>query len=85
MKKQFAKIFESEKYGQLLVLRDDNDDLEPQVKLTMDPDMEGIGLCSASITFETEESQQTSFSQFSLRTAERMADELHKTLVEIRS
>lgn len=85
MKKQFAKIFESEKYGQLLVLRDDNDDLEPQVKLTMDPDMDGIGLCYASITFETEESQQTAFSQFSLRTAERMADELHKTLVEIRS
>lgn len=46
----FAKIFESEKHGQMLVIKGKDDEGNPAVIVSVMPD--SLGLCSASICFE---------------------------------
>lgn len=45
---KFAKLFESEKYGQILVKNDDEDGV-PQLQVFFQP--EGLGVCRSAITF----------------------------------
>ena len=50
MKEKFAKLFESEKHGQVLVLLDTNADKDaPEVRFFVKPD--GLGVCSAAVIF----------------------------------
>lgn len=47
----FAKIFDSSKYGQILVKQDtDPDDGKPEVRFYVKPD--GLGVCSGAIGFK---------------------------------
>lgn len=45
----FAKLFESEAYGQILVKVDANDKGEPEVRYFFQP--EGLGVCSCAASF----------------------------------
>lgn len=47
---KFAKLYESELTGQILVLNDTNDDGDPTVRFTFQP--KGLGLCSIGQTFK---------------------------------
>lgn len=47
----FAKLFQFDDIGQVLVKRDTNDETqEPEVRLYFEP--EGFGVCSTAFTFE---------------------------------
>lgn len=46
----FAKLFQFDDIGQVLVKRDTNDNHEPEVRLYFEP--EGFGVCSTAFTFE---------------------------------
>jgi len=48
---QFAKLFEDEKYGQIVVLLDQDDEGEPCVKFMGQPP--GLGICVFSLGFGT--------------------------------
>lgn len=45
----FAKLFNTEKYGQILVLKEVNEDEKPSIKVYFNPP--GLGLCNLSIVF----------------------------------
>lgn len=46
----FAKLFDCEEYGQLLVKIDANDDGAPEVRVFFEPD--GLGVCSVGLSYE---------------------------------
>lgn len=47
--RKFAKIFETEGYGQILVIKNKDDDGFPQVQFQVYP--KGMGICAAAIGF----------------------------------
>lgn len=52
----FAKIFQFDDIGQVLVKRDtDNETQEPEVRLYFEP--KGFGVCSTAFTFEEDENE----------------------------
>lgn len=51
--KKFAKIFEDEKYGQILILNDECDEGHPAVLVHFTA--EGLGVCKVAFTYKHEE------------------------------
>ena len=52
----FAKLYETEKHGQILVMLDSNEDSgRPQIKVYFEP--EGAGVCSVGLNFKTDISE----------------------------
>lgn len=47
--KKFAKLFETEAHGQILVKLDAGDD-GPELRFYFDPDIEGLNVCSVAIS-----------------------------------
>ncbi len=56
---RFAKLFEDEKYGQILVLLDTDDDGDPCVKFMGKPP--GLGICAVSLGFGSEDDAREVF------------------------
>jgi len=50
----FCKIFQSEKYGQILVVNDTNDDYKPSIQVKFNC-MADYGVCSVDLIFEDNE------------------------------
>ena len=48
--KQFAKLFESKEYGQILMVLDTGDEAQPEVRFSFMP--ENLGVCSVALKFE---------------------------------
>jgi hypothetical protein len=71
----FAKIFESETLGQLLVKIDGNDHGAPEIRVFFVP--EGLGVCSVALAFtdndEGWDSADKAFDEVELEKAEEMA------------
>ena len=71
---RFAKLFESEKYGQILVKVDADDECHPEVRFYCIPG--DLGVCSLAITFEDSdggwEEADKSFKQIDIEKAEKM-------------
>ena len=66
----FAKLFESEKYGQILVIKSTDDTEKPEIKFSCEP--EGFGVCSIGAKFaNTDEGWANRDSQFDKITLER--------------
>jgi hypothetical protein len=69
---KFAKIFESERFGQLLVVAGTGDDGEPELKITGKP--KGFGLSSICVGFPSTErgwlGLDNSFEKMDLEAAE---------------
>lgn len=53
MPDQFCKIFESKDFGQILVIKDSNEDGNPAVSVKFIPD--GFGLCGPDYAFTDED------------------------------
>ena len=49
MNSNFAKIFQSDTFGQILVKLDENDNLEPEIRFFFNPDQ--LGTCSVAVSF----------------------------------
>lgn len=47
--RKFAKLFETEKYGQILVIKNKDDDGFPQVQFNVYP--KNMGICASAIGF----------------------------------
>lgn len=71
----FAKIFETEEYGQVLVVKDINDVGNPCVNVSSEP--EGYGVCTMGISYKDNddgwEKQEAYFDSFDLADAEKAA------------
>ncbi len=50
---KFCKIFESEEYGQILVIKDTNEKHQPQVSVKFIP--QGLGVCGPDFAFSDED------------------------------
>lgn len=77
--KKFAKLFESEKYGQLVVIKQTDDDGLPEVRLFLLP--ENLGVCSIAISFVDDSEKSCDecrriFEEFDMEKAESMAQQV---------
>ena len=63
----FAKLFEDEKYGQILVMLDTNENGEPCVKIMAQPP--GLGVCAFALSFKDEEDAQDTFDHIEIEHA----------------
>ena len=72
----FAKLFDTS-YGQVVVLKQGNEDNEPEVRFFAEP--EGLGVCSMAIGFEEDawEDADTAFDKVDLAMAEAAAKQLN--------
>lgn len=74
--KKFAKLFESEKHGQLVVIKQTDDDGVPEIRLFLLP--ENLGVCSIAISFVDDSEKSCDechriFEEFDIEKAESMA------------
>lgn len=80
----FAKIFESEKYGQLLVKADTCEEYKPEVRVYCNPP--GLGICSVSLSFTDDEEgwdkQEEAFNMIDIEMAEHMAKTPYELIEE---
>ncbi len=70
----FAKLFDSAKYGQLVLMLDTDDDGEPKISVYAKPPE--LGVCNAGLTFageSGEENAQAVFCAMELEDAEKLA------------
>jgi len=79
----FAKIFESEKYGQLCCIAgSQNDEGKPEIRVHCQP--EKFGVCSYSVMFSDTDkgwaSQERAFKIFTVKEAEALAQDLFKVV-----
>ncbi len=77
MNNNFAKIFQSETFGQILVKKDDNEEELPEIRFSFNPDQ--LGICSCAIAFKNPENQdkaqQDAFEKIDLDSAEGIVAE----------
>jgi hypothetical protein len=78
---KFAKLFEDEKYGQILVIRDTDDEGEPCVKVMAQP--HGLGICAVSLAFSNDEDAQATFERMELEHARAGVADLGKFGAEV--
>lgn len=78
----FAKTFNSESYGQVLITKKENDDGDPALVCTVEPD--GFGLCELSMAYRPTdkgyETRDSTFETVDLKLAEMMASEIFKLI-----
>lgn len=72
----FAKMFESVKYGQLVVMKDLNNEGDPCVKFYFDPQIDGLSVCSSVLSAKTEEVRDRLFAKVELEEAESAVGEV---------
>lgn len=48
---RFAKLFEDEEVGQVVVMRVNDDDSNPSIQYICQPNVPGIGLCTMTLSF----------------------------------
>lgn len=87
--KKFAKLFESEKYGQIVAMLTDNDETgKPQISFYCMPG-EPLGICRTCINFEDSEkgerNRDEALSRIDLAVAEGGAAECFKIAEGMRS
>ena len=66
----FAKLFESESLGQILVMKDTNDDVDPCVTVMFDPKIEGFENIKVGLGFEDDERRDRVWNDITLERAE---------------
>jgi hypothetical protein len=59
---KFAKLFEYQDIGQVLVALDQDDNQKPEIQMTYDPDVAGLALSTMKLGgFKTEDSARKAF------------------------
>jgi len=78
--KDFCKIFNSEKYGQILMVNDSNDeDGKPQVSLSFNC-LKEFGVCSVNLKFYSFDDADSAFEKFDIEMAEYKVKEVVDSL-----
>lgn len=73
---KFAKLFEDEKYGQIVVLLDTDDEGDPCVRFMTQPS--GLGVCAAGISFHEHDDAQATFDKVGVAEASAAAADMWK-------
>ena len=73
----FAKMFDTE-YGDVLVMRQDDDEGNPEIRFYCEP--EGLGLCSVAFSYSEDayERRDEGFDKVTLEMAVKVAKDLNK-------
>lgn len=90
----FAKLFESQQFGQILVTLDSDDDLNPTVRFTISGAPLGMGLCAVGPVWapadDSDEAEDRAISEarqffdsVELEDAERFAESLQKEITNL--
>ena len=66
---EFAKIFNSEKYGQLLCVNDDNDNGDPSIQISFNC-VKGLGVNSIGLVFKSYNGCDKAFNKLTIEFAE---------------
>jgi hypothetical protein len=66
----FARVFNSKKQGQIVVMRTASEELEPEVRFHFKP--KNLGVCTISATYPTSEEADQAFKNVDLEAAEQM-------------
>ncbi len=66
----FAKMFQSEEVGQIVIMKETDDEQDPCIKIYFDPNIEGLSICRSTISFPKEESMDKTFEVIELRHVE---------------
>lgn len=80
----FAKIFESEKYGQILVKIDSDDNHDPEVRVYVEPPE--LGVCSVALSVKNEDEDvawskaEELFQKLEIDEAEKMASRVFELI-----
>jgi hypothetical protein len=71
----FAKLFDT-KYGQVVVLKQDNEDGDPEIRFYAEP--EGLGVCSMAFSYEEDkrDKQEEGFDKVNFEMAEAAGKQL---------
>lgn len=81
----FAKLFITEDRGQLLVVRQNNAEAEPEMRAYCEP--EGLGVCSVAFSWEDDDEgwklQEDCFARCSETMARTMTDNIFKAASEM--
>lgn len=66
----FAKIFDSEIFGQIVVMKDTSDEGDPCVVVVFDPQIDGVQVFKSQFGFEDESRRDCVFDDASVEKAE---------------
>lgn len=71
----FAKLYDT-KYGQVVVMKQDNEDGEPEIRFYAEP--EGLGVCSMAFSYEEDDrdKQEEGFEKVTFEMAEAAGRQL---------
>lgn len=58
MQQQFAKLYQVDGIGQVVVMLQHDDNQDPEIAFTFDPNIEGLGISSGSITWNNQAHDQ---------------------------
>ena len=84
--RKFAKIFDTESFGQLLIVNDQNDDGEPCIKVSFDACDYDLGICDMTLSDKSgndQESIDDSFESIDQEKAESIANGLRAQFNEM--
>lgn len=73
---KFARLFESEKHGQILILKETSDDDEPMLKVMFDPEMEEVETFTVNYYYENEKQQQRVFDKLAIEPLEKIVEKI---------
>lgn len=66
----FAKLFDSEEFGQIVVFKDTDDQDNPCIVFMFDPQVDGVENCKSRFGFKEESNRDSVFEYVSLAHAE---------------
>jgi len=74
--RNFAKMYNSERYGQLLIIKDTNENGDLKINVLCHPP--GMGVCTIGLGYENEEDWEAAFEAADADMAEKIAAEVFK-------
>lgn len=84
--KKFAKLFEHEKYGQILIVKKQNEESQPIISWSYKPSIEEIDLIELFLIYnDSDEGQKTRdehFEKFDIQKAVKLVEESEAELKE---
>lgn len=79
MSKEFCKILNHDEIGQVVVMKDNDEDCNPIITVTIAPDSKTIGNVKATLLFKDEQMRDRAYDGLSVDFYNNVANELHLT------
>ena len=76
--RKFARVFESPKFGQILMVATTDDEQDPRLQVTVDTHPDFLMPTTVSLSFSEDHDQYASLAEFTLERAESFALSIYK-------